>query len=83
MRTKGTSGANQLIRSTVEAGAQAESLEDEPFTLNQRLPVPPHLEATYQRKAPIVVELFQQGQDPSSSRSRTPTTPRGSRWTRW
>ncbi len=50
--------------STVEVGAQAESLEDEPFTLNQRLPVPPRFEAAYQRKAPIVVEFFQQGQDP-------------------
>ncbi len=50
--------------STAEDDAQASSLEGETFTLAPSLPVPPRFEAAYQREVPIVVEFFQQGQDP-------------------
>ena len=48
---------------TVQGSAQAETLDDRPFTLNQRQPVPQDFRNAYQRKALIVVEFFQQGED--------------------
>ena len=60
----GAPGANTAGGATVEGSAQAESLEDQPFTLNLDQPVPPDFRAAYQRKALIVVEFFKEGQDP-------------------
>lgn len=47
-----------------ETDEQTGSFEDELFVLDQELPVSPRFEAAYQRGVPIVVEFFQQGQDP-------------------
>ena len=60
----GAPGANTAGGATVEGSAQAEALEDQPFTLNLDQPVPPDFRAAYQRKALIVVEFFKEGQDP-------------------
>ena len=57
-------GANTAGGATVEGSAQAEALEDQPFTVNLEQPVPPDFRAAYQRKALIVVEFFKQGEDP-------------------
>lgn len=57
-------GGNTAGGATVEGSAQAESLEDQPFTLNLDQPVPPDFRAAYQRKALIVVEFFKEGEDP-------------------
>ena len=57
-------GGNTAGGGTVEGSAQAESLEDQPFTLNLDQPVPPDFRAAYQRKALIVVEFFKEGEDP-------------------
>lgn len=57
-------GENTAGGSTVQGNAQAETLDDQPFTLNQRQPVPQDFRNAYQRKALIVVEFFQQGEDP-------------------
>jgi hypothetical protein len=57
-------GGNAAGGGTVEGSAQAESLEDQPFTLNLDQPVPPDFRAAYQRKALIVVEFFKEGEDP-------------------
>ena len=62
--TSAAPGGNTAGGATVEADAQAESLQDTPFVLNTDLPVPPDFRAAYQRKALIVVEFFKQGQDP-------------------
>ncbi len=62
--TGGDPTGREVGSPTEEADARDESLEGETFTLNQRLPVPPRFEAAYQREAPIVIEFFQQGQDP-------------------
>ena len=59
-----TPGGNTAGGGTVEGSAQAESLEDQPFTLNLDQPVPPDFRAAYQRKALIVVEFFKEGEDP-------------------
>ena len=60
----GAPGANAAGGATVEGSAQAESLVDQPFTLNVDQPVPPDFRAAYQRKALIVVEFFKEGEDP-------------------
>ncbi len=60
----GAPGGNTAGGATVEGSAQAESLEDQPFTLNLDQPVPPDFRAAYQRKALIVVTFFKEGEDP-------------------
>lgn len=62
----GAPGGNTAGGSTVESKTNAETLEDSPFELNQRQPVPPDFRAAYQRKALIVVEFSKQ--DPDSTR---------------
>jgi len=62
----GAPGGNTAGGSTVESKTGAETLEDSPFQLNQRQPVPPDFRAAYQRKALIVVEFIKE--DPDSSR---------------
>lgn len=62
--TEGPTGGDGAGGADVGADDQDEGLEGEVFTLDQGLPVPPRFEAAYQRKAPIVVEFFQRGQDP-------------------
>ncbi len=57
-------GGNTAGGATVRGNAQAETLDDQPFTLNQRQPVPQDFRNAYQRKALIVVEFFQEGEDP-------------------
>ncbi len=57
-------GGNTAGGATVQGNAQAETLEDQPFKLNQRQPVPQDFRNAYQRKALIVVEFFQEGEDP-------------------
>ena len=57
-------GGNTAGGATVQGNAQAETLNDQPFALNQRQPVPQDFRNAYQRKALIVVEFFQQGEDP-------------------
>jgi hypothetical protein len=57
-------GGNTAGGGTVEGSAQAESLEDQPFTLNLDQPVPPDFRAAYQRKALIVVQFYKEGEDP-------------------
>lgn len=52
--------------STVESKTGAEALEDSPFELNQRQPVPPDFRAAYQRRALIVVVFIKE--EPDSSR---------------
>ena len=59
-------GGNTAGGSTVESKTGAEALEDSPFELNQRQPVPPDFRAAYQRKALIVVEFVKE--EPDSSR---------------
>jgi hypothetical protein len=59
-------GENTAGGSTVESKTGAETLEDSPFQLNQRQPIPPDFRAAYQRKALIVVEFIKE--DPDSSR---------------
>ncbi len=49
----------------METRAEAETLEDRPFGLNQRQPVPPDFRAAYQRKALITVEFFKERPDTS------------------
>ena len=60
----GAPGASAAGGGTVEGSAQAESLVDQPFTLNLDQPIPPDFRAAYQRKALIVVEFFKEGEDP-------------------
>ena len=48
---------------TVESKTNAETLEDTPFELNQRLTVPPDFRAAYQRRALIVVQFFKEAPD--------------------
>jgi hypothetical protein len=62
---KGAPGGNTAGGSTVESKTGAEALEDTPFTLNQRQPVPPDFRAAYQRKALIVVEFIKEKPDSS------------------
>lgn len=57
-------GGNTAGGATVQGNAQAETLDDQTFTLNQRQPVPQDFRNAYQRKALIVVEFFQEGEDP-------------------
>ncbi len=59
-------GGNTAGGSTVESKTGAETLEDSPFELNQRQPVPPDFRAAYQRRALIVVEFIKE--EPDSSR---------------
>lgn len=59
-------GGNTAGGSTVESKTGAEALEDSPFELNQRQPVPPDLRAAYQRRALIVVAFIKE--EPDSSR---------------
>ena len=56
-------GGNTAGGATVEGSAQAEALQDQPFTLNIDQPIPPDFRAAYQRKALIVVEFFKEGED--------------------
>ncbi|MDQ3999878.1 MAG: hypothetical protein M3283_02490 [Actinomycetota bacterium] len=49
----------------METGAEAETLRNQPFNLNQRQPVPPDFGVAYQRRALIVVEFFKEAQDTS------------------
>ena len=42
---------------------QAETITDEPFTLNTEQPVPPDFEEAYQRRALISVQFYKEGQD--------------------
>ncbi len=58
------SGGNTAGGATVQGKAQAETLLDKPFMLNQRQPVPQDFRNAYQRKALIVVEFFQEGVGP-------------------
>jgi len=58
------SGENTAGGATVQGNAQAETLDDQTFMLNQRQPVPQDFRNAYQRKALIVVEFFQAGEDP-------------------
>ncbi len=58
-----TPGANAPGGSTVKSATGAETLKDSPFRLNLRQPVPPDFRAAYQRKALIVVEFFDEGED--------------------
>ena len=48
---------------TVESKTNAETLEDTPFELNQRLTVPPDFRAAYQRRALIVVQFSKEAPD--------------------
>ncbi len=48
---------------TVESKTNAETLEDSPFELNQRLTVPPDFRAAYQRRALIVVQFSKEAPD--------------------
>ncbi len=57
------SGENATGGSTVESTTAAETLEDSPFRLNLRQPIPPDFRAAYQRKAFIVVEFLDEGGD--------------------
>lgn len=57
-------GGNAAGGATVEGSAQAEALQDQPFTLNTDQPIPPDFRAAYQRKALIAVEFFKEGEDP-------------------
>jgi Lamin Tail Domain len=59
----GAPAANAPGGSTVESPTSAETLEDSPFELNQRQPVPPDFRAAYQRKALIVVEFIKEKPD--------------------
>ena len=59
-------GGNAAGGSTVESKTGAEALEDSPFELNQRQPIPPDFRAAYQRRALIVVALIKE--EPDSSR---------------
>ncbi len=61
----GAPGGNTAGGSTVESKTGAEALEDSPFELNQRQPVPPDFRAAYQRKALIVVEFIKENPDSS------------------
>lgn len=63
--TGGAPGENTAGGSTVETGAEAETLRNQPFNLNQRQPVPPDFGVAYQRRALIVVEFFKEAQDTS------------------
>ncbi|QIN78982.1 hypothetical protein GBA65_11120 [Rubrobacter marinus] len=63
-RRPGAPGANTAGGATVEGSAQAEALQDQPFTLNLDQPVPPDFRAAYQRKALIAVAFFKEGEDP-------------------
>jgi hypothetical protein len=62
----GAPGGNTAGGSTVESKTGAEALEDSPFELNQRQPVPPDFRAGYHRRALIVVEFIKE--EPDSSR---------------
>ena len=62
----GAPGGNTAGGSTVESKTGAEALEDSPFELNQRQPVPPDFRAAYQRRALIVVVFIKE--EPDSSR---------------
>ncbi len=62
----GVPGGNTAGGSTVESKTGAEVLEDSPFELNQRQPVPPDFRAAYQRRALIVVQFIKE--EPDSSR---------------
>jgi hypothetical protein len=62
----GVPGGNTAGGSTVESTTGADALEDSPFELNQRQPVPPDFRAAYQRKALIVVVFIKE--EPDSSR---------------
>jgi hypothetical protein len=42
---------------------QAETITDEPFTLNAEQPVPPDFEEAYRRRALISVQFYKEGQD--------------------
>jgi hypothetical protein len=58
--TPATTGAE-----TTDVGVgQAETLTDEPFTLNTEQPVPPDFVEAYQRRALIAVQFYKEGQDP-------------------
>lgn len=61
--TKGAPGANTAGGATVESKTNAETLEDSPFELNQRQPVPLDFRAAYQRQALIVVQFFKENPD--------------------
>ncbi len=54
----GAKGGSTAGGSTVASPTAAETLEDSPFTLNQRQPVPQDFRQAYQRRALIVVEFF-------------------------
>lgn len=56
-------GGSTAGGSTVEANAQAETLEDTPLTLNTEQPLPPNFLAAYQRRALIVVEFYKLDSD--------------------
>jgi hypothetical protein len=67
--TGGAPGENTAGGSTVETGAEADTLRNRPFNLSQRQPVPPDFGVAYQRMALIVVEFFKEAQDTSRGSS--------------
>jgi hypothetical protein len=60
---KGAPGGNAAGGATVQSTSDAETLEDSPFELNQRQPIPPDFRAAYQRRALIVVQFFKENPD--------------------
>lgn len=57
--TPATTGAE----TTAIGSGQAETVTDEPFTLNTEQPVPPDFVEAYQRRALISVQFYKEGQD--------------------
>jgi len=60
---KGAPGGNAAGGATVQSTSNAETLDDSPFELNQRQPIPPDFRAAYQRRALIVVQFFKENPD--------------------
>ncbi len=60
---KGAPGGNTARGATARSMTNAETVEDSPFELNQRQPIPPDFRAAYQRRALIVVQFFKENPD--------------------
>jgi hypothetical protein len=59
-----TAPATTGAETTGIGSGQAETVTDEPFTLNAEQPVPPDFVEAYERRALITVQFYKEGQDP-------------------